>query len=152
MVCPVGICVRTHNLLPYPDEIESGSMDLSKATKLKDVVFRSGLQRVEWVVKALQTITPQHRDLQHLIIDILHNYSFADLGDNDEEAVGELVHGQWPDLDRLLIQFWGSHSIRPKVVFTAGHGVEDSIESLLPEITKRGIVEVDPVDRPSYLW
>ena len=127
-------------------------MDLSKATKLKDVVFRPGMRRVEWVVKALQTITPKSQDLRQLIIDIPHDYTLSGLGDNDEEAVGEPVHGQWPDLDRLLIQFWESHSIRPKVVFTAGHGVEDFIGSLLPEITKRGIVDVDPVKRPSYRW
>jgi hypothetical protein len=127
-------------------------VDLSKATKLKDVVFRPGMRRAEWVVKALQTITPKNRDLRQLIIDIPHNCIFAGPGDNDEEGFGEPVHGQWPDLDRLLIQFWESHSIRPKVIFTAEHGVEDSIGSLLPEITKRGIVDVDPVKRPSYLW
>jgi hypothetical protein len=102
VVCPVGIYVRTHSLLLFPDESEPGSVDLSKATKLKDVVFRPGMRRVKWVVKALQTITPKHRDLRQLIIDIPHNCIFAGPGDNDEEGFGEPVHGQWPDLDRLL--------------------------------------------------
>ena len=128
-------------------------MDLSKATKLKDVIFRPGLRRVEWVVKALQTITPKHRDLRRVVIDIPRNYTLASLGANGEQAIGESVYEQWPDLDRLLVQLWESHSIRPKVVCTAGHDVEDFIGSLLPEIMRRGVVDVDPVERPLvYAW
>ena len=35
-------------------------IDFSKVTKPKDVVFRPGSRRVEWVVTTLQTITPKH--------------------------------------------------------------------------------------------
>ena len=124
------------------------SVDLSKAIKLKDVVFQPGLERVEWVIKALQTITPEHRDLLQLTIDIPLNLTVAGFVANGEEAVGEQAHGQWLDLDRLLVQFWESRSIRPKVVYTMGFGMRDFVESLLPEITKRGVANVDLVERP----
>ena len=37
---------------------ESDSLNLSKAAKLRNVVFRPGPQCVEWMTTALQTITP----------------------------------------------------------------------------------------------
>jgi hypothetical protein len=148
LVCPVGICIGTDNLLPFPDELVLPSVDLSKATKLKDVVFQPGLRRVEWVIKALQTITPEHRDLRQLMIHIPRNLTVVGFVANCEEAVGEQAHGQWLDLDRLLVQFWESRSIRPKVVYTAGLGMRNFVESLLPEIIKRGVVDVDLVKQP----
>jgi hypothetical protein len=141
LVCPIGICIGTDNLLPFPDELVLPSVDLSKATKLKDVVFQPGLERVEWVIKALQTITPEHRDLLQLTIDIPCNLTAIGFVANGE-AIGELAHGQWLDLDRLLVQFWESRSIRPKVVYTVGFGMKDFVGSLLPEIMKRGVVDV----------
>ena len=45
------------------------------------------------------------------------------------------------DLDRLLVQFWDSRSIRPKVV-TEKKGKRDWAGYLLPEITKRGIIDL----------
>jgi hypothetical protein len=117
------------------------SVDLSKAAKLKDVIFQPGLERVEWVIKALQTITPERRDLLQLTIDIPRNLTVAGFVANGEE-IGELTHGQWLDLDCLLVLLWESRSIRPKIVYTVGFGMRDFVRSLLPEITKRGVVDV----------
>lgn len=50
---------------------------------------------------------------------------------------------RWPDLDRLLVQIWESHSIRTRVVQsgTVTEGAEDWVEHLMPESVKRRIVD-----------
>ena len=62
-------------------------------------------------------------------------------------AIGDVIYGQWSDLDRLLVQLWESHPIRPvAVVFTKWVGelkkMRDWIGRLLPEITKRGVIDI----------
>ena len=57
-----------------------------------------------------------------------------------------VVH--WLDLDHLLVQFWESRSIRPKVVCPIPKEgkqsacMGDSIGCLLPEIVGRGIINL----------
>ena len=46
------------------------------------------------------------------------------------------------ELDRLLVQFWVTHSIRPRVVNAAGKGLRGYGPSLLPELTRRGLVDL----------
>jgi hypothetical protein len=69
-VSPSYICVRTDNLLPFLDKPGSASFNLSKATKLKDIMFRLNWLRVQWVAAALKTITPEHRDVRQITIHI----------------------------------------------------------------------------------
>ena len=55
---------------------------------------------------------------------------------------------EWQDLDHLLVRFWTSHSIRPLVMYDPdeeGEDLRDKIDrmlSLLPELTKRGLVDI----------
>ena len=64
------------------------------------------------------------------------------------QVIGEEIWEEWLDLDRLLVQFWESSSIRPKVVvmvqipgaWNARYSV--GYERLLPEITERGIIDL----------
>jgi len=59
--------------------------------------------------------------------------------------IEEAVCREWQDLDHLLLQLWTSRSIRPKVVCKRGRredGTRDVASRLLPELTKRGVVEV----------
>ena len=60
-------------------------------------------------------------------------------------TIKEPVRQQWRDLDRLLVQFWTSHSIRPKITFEAGarrKDIRDYAPNLLPELTRRGLVDL----------
>jgi len=105
--------------LPSADEFTPRAIDLSKATKLKDVVLRCGSPNNEWVTTTLETVTFQHQDLQQISIHIPPTLSHAMPGD---DATVERVEGadpqtQWSDLDRLLVRFWDTRSIRPKVVY-----------------------------------
>ena len=67
------------------------------------------------------------------------------IGADAEQTVGEANFKQWLNLDRLLVQVWESRSIRPKVIFTEQEGMSDMRDCmgcLLPEITKRGIIDL----------
>ena len=120
-------------------------IDLSKATKLKGVVFHCGLSS-KWVTATLETITSRHRNLQQISIHVPRTwtYTFQDDGVTINEINIEYPVAQWLDLDRLLLQFWDSRSIRPKVVYPpAGKTqVRNWAEELFPESTKRGIILV----------
>ena len=59
---------------------------------------------------------------------------------------------RWPDLVHLLVQFWESHSIRPKVSCPeppreSRTTVQDWVKFLLPELMKRGIVDIVEIPR-----
>jgi hypothetical protein len=61
--------------------------------------------------------------------------------------IGEAAHQEWRDLDRLLVQFWISRPVRPKIMYMAGkreNGFGDLARRLLPEPTQR--CATDPVE------
>jgi len=129
------------------DGPKSTSLSLSKATKLRDVVIRPGSRRVEWITVALQTVGHEHRDLQQISIDappfltIIPSYIYPDVG----RAIGEGIFGQWLDLDRFLIHLQESRSIRTSAIrprTRSKSGLTDCIGHMLPEITKRGMIEL----------
>jgi hypothetical protein len=126
--------------LPRP-----ASIDLSNATKLKDVDIRLNSWSVEWIVMALRTITPKHRDLRQITIRIPYCFALLDVGINVRQNIGAAYFEQWLDLDRLLVQFWESHSIQPTVICgmrIGGEGTGDCIGCLLPEAMRRGIFDL----------
>jgi len=95
---------------------------------------------VQWITVALQTVESQN--LQSITICPDRNVP---------EMVGEATRREWRDLDRLLVRFWASHSIRPQVMYVAGRRGQDlgsNAPSLLPELTRRGLIDL--VEAPSY--
>ena len=109
-------------------------LDPSKATKLKDLMFRWRGSTVRWITMTLQSI--QSKNLQQIAV---HPYATT-LGSPIEES----VYWQWEDLDSPLIQFWTSSSIRPWVVceVVGEEDMKDYAPSLLPELTRRGLVDL----------
>ncbi|KAF9646818.1 hypothetical protein BDM02DRAFT_2890061 [Thelephora ganbajun] len=123
------------------------SINLSEATKLERAVFRPTSLRVKWITLALQTITPKHRDLRHILIYSPHDLAQVRVSANVRQTVGEFFCGQWSELDHVLVQFWESHSVRPMISYyipLEGEKKETSecLECLLPKITKRGVVDL----------
>ena len=122
-------------------------------SKLKSIVFRCGYSSSEWVATTLETITPQHRDLQQIAI---HPDIWDDDGDDIFESIVDTDPGaQWLDVDRLLVQFWDSRSIRSKFMYLPMAGnekveIRDRAGRLLPELTKRGIIDL--VECSSEIW
>ena len=115
-------------------------LDLSKATKLNHLMFRQVGLSIQWITMTLQTV--KSKGIQDITICMVGV---------PQELIGEAAYREWWDLDQLLVKFGTSHSIRPQVAYTAGVGGEDlngSIPSLLPELTRRGLVDL--VDATHY--
>jgi hypothetical protein len=132
-------------LLLSPAESKSTSIGLSKAKEIKDVVFQLTSQSVGWIPATLKTM-PKHRDLRGISICLSPYVTTTGVGGNASQVIGEANWGEWLDLDRLLIRFWESSSIRPKFVHLAGVrelNTRDCVgyQCLLPEITNRGIFD-----------
>ena len=135
--------------MPVLDHSWNALIDLSKATKLKDVTLHFQYLSVAWVASTLKTITSRHRNLREVAIK---GQALSDSTDwpANAAAVEDDMCEQWVDLERTLIQLWESHRICAKVKYYSWKGEEsrELMENLLPEATKRGIVglvDISPV-------
>ena len=89
---------------------------------------------IQWIALTLQTV--KSKKLQRI-----HVCQATAL----PEDIGEVICREWQDLDRTLVQFWISHSIRPRVTYVVGKGgkdLRDHVPNLLPELTRRGLVDL----------
>jgi hypothetical protein len=93
------------------------------------------------VVRALQTITPQHENLRQITIHIPYHLALVGAFSSFSQATVQGQYGVWLDLDRLLVQLWESRSIRPEVVCMMEPG-PGGVECFFPEITKRKIIDL----------
>ena len=105
------------------------------------ITFRSESVRVGWITRTLETITVEHQGLQRIVIGLDR---IAGLGEANPSATG------WLDLDRLLVQFRESRSIHAWLGCTSNPPgwLADDTARLLPELTKRGIVDL--VEKPFW--
>ena len=146
LVRSFGNQVRTINSFSFPVESESALIDLSMATKLKYLIFRVESRRVDWTNVALRTITPEHQDLRQITIYLPYDSTLSGAGANVRRATGEQLFGQWLEFDHLLVQLWESRWIRPRILYYAPPGTEkdisESVGCLLPDATKRGIIDL----------
>jgi len=142
----IDIHAHTDTLLLFPARSEATPIDLSKATRLKGVTFGIGSWSVEWVTVALRTITPEHQDLRQISIHETHCSRFVERGAEVRRLIGVRTARLWSELDHFLVQLWESRSIRPKMLYGAFPGKERAVRDLtgyfLPEITRRGIVDL----------
>ena len=109
-------------------------LDLSRLTRLKRIVFGCGGAGVQWITMMLRTAESINLEQITISLSILV-----------ETPVAESVYWEWQDLDRVLLQFWTSRSIRPKVGYDRGKGERDLRElapRLLPELTSRKAVDL----------
>ena len=102
------------------------------------MVFGCGQLDVKWITRTLQTA--ESINLEQIAIRL-----FISL----KVPTAESVYQEWQDLDRLLLQFWASHSIRPKVRHNRekeARGLRELAPKLLPELTSRGVVDLIDID------
>jgi hypothetical protein len=115
------------------DESGTPPLDLSKTTKLKDISLRCNGPNFQPFAIALRTV--QSKRLHQITIQLCGVFVYP---------VEEAVLREWQDLDRTLVQFWTSHSIRPKIYVASGRkgDLRGFAQSLLPELTRRGVVDL----------
>ena len=135
---PFGVCARTDSLLLFP--VGSNVLDLSKATKLQDMTFRSTSLGIGWITAAIQTTRPKHRELRKISILVPRSLTHFNVDKMKKSA----IYREWLDLDRLLVQLWGSHSTPLRVICTTWNGQPGGLigftNCMLPELTKTGAV------------
>ena len=86
-----------------------------------------------WIIAALQTI--ESKKLEQITIYPI----------NLKTVIDDAVHREWEDLDRQLVQFSTSHSIRTRVMYEVVDGRVDTknrVLSLLPELVRREFVDL----------
>jgi len=113
---------------------ETPPLDLSKATKLKDVEFACRKSDIQWIAMTVQTATS--KSLRQITINLR-------LGPLDQ--TGERVHRELQDLDHLLVRLWTSRSIHPEVTYRTSkgeHDIKGLASNFLPELAGRGFVNV----------
>ncbi|KAF9789287.1 hypothetical protein BJ322DRAFT_1041768 [Thelephora terrestris] len=123
----------------------AGPVNFPKAIKLKEVVFRLGRIIDVWTVLALETLTSNHRALEKVAIHIHVWTPLVDEAAGSMEGMRGVIHHQWMHLDRILVRLWESHAVSTQVIYsTRGtkNGRLEYIGGLLPEVMKRGMVEV----------
>ena len=143
---PCSVVPRLIFVITDGSALAPSTIDLSRAPKLQAITFSPETFTAEWIVAALETIAPKHRDLRRITI-FLNDSAIASASPNRRvlESIGERVHKQWLDLDRLLLRLWESQSIRTEAVGTSLRDVRDAkavFRCLLPEMTERGVIEV----------
>ena len=132
MVRSLGFCAGSNALLLFAGWSGHDLIDLSRATRLKDIVFWCKTLNPQWITLALQTVTSNHRDLQKIIIHFPFVFTF-----------GETGYREWLDLDRVLVRLSESRSARLEarhnsVMENEKKDVIRCMGCLLPERTKRG--------------
>ena len=122
-------------------------IDISRGTNLKNVTFRCESWDSAWVVLTLKTITPEHRNLRCISLDIpFTNYDITDPEDRKIVDWYEKVnpYTRWSEIDRILVQFSELHPIRLELSCPRSETkrrVKDLAEYLFPEMTRRKIVD-----------
>ena len=65
---------------------------------------------------ALTPKHPKHQDLQQVSIYVPFYTAPVNTDAEVRQVIGEAMCQHWLDVDRLLVQFWESCSIRPRIV------------------------------------
>jgi hypothetical protein len=129
----------------FAQESLSGPIDLSKATKLKDLSLVSILDP-GWITSTLRTITRDHGNLQRFTIDVSEVLEVLDVGDPNptgpRDILGETVYERWLELDRFLAQLLKSHPICLEFLCPSFASIDEEdarilVSRLLPGITGR---------------
>ena len=106
---------------------KSSPLDLSKATKLKNVDFRSDMPDVQWITKSLESVEFESLRQVNITVNLPTDFTHPIVG---------VFHRELVDLDRLLVELWTLRSVALHVRCGNVGG-----RSLLPEIaTREGVL------------
>lgn len=114
-------------------------IDLSSATNLKTVAFRSEVRahNIDWIAVAIQSIRSSR--LEEVALYLPRDFT-ADT--TIKTQVPDVVYVQWLTLDKVLLRYLTARSLKLKVVRRQGMG-EDTfvacVECLLPSLFGKNI-------------
>ena len=95
-------------------------------------------------------------DLQRITIHVRYHSVFIAKPTHYKQTTREKIHREWVDLDRLLIQFWESRTVRPRIICQVGEKQKkpmwERIGDLLPGVTERGITELVDSAESREFW
>ena len=112
-------------------------IDLSTLTKLKDIVISYGWS-FEWITGTLNTITSEH--LRQITLCPREGIGAMPF---EGTRVRNQLRGSWSGLERVLLKFSESHSVHSKIHYDPlVFQKVDFFERLLPESSRRGVVEL----------
>jgi hypothetical protein len=128
-------------------------INLSEATKLKCAMFGCETLGAGCAITALESITSAHQGLEKISLYIPHRDECRPTGMERVEKVNPGM--RWSDLDLLLVKFWETRSICPQVLFPSsprrdGASVQEWAKYLLPEVMKKGIVDVVEISKSPF--
>jgi len=88
----------------------------------------------------LKTLTPEHKELRLISI-------YVSIGGyvDTRRGIQAGIPSWWGDLDLTLVRLWESNAVATRIMYTArrvGPGAREYVEQSLPEMTRRGIVEL----------
>ena len=159
---PEGMASSVYSLTRHLPEFWSAgestpsAIDLSTATKLKNIEFRCETFEIGWVVRTLETLGSKQRGLRQISIRVPSDLVYVAAEDCAvvEQRIEKANPGtRWSDLDRVLVRLWESHVTHVTVVYPqpgrrrGAREMKDWAVYLLPEVTKRGIIDL--VEEPS---
>ena len=134
-------------------------VNLSRATKLKDVAFMCP-RDPRWVAMTIRTITPNHTNLRQISLCYGDRYLYPESTNpaHFRVLVGETAYQEWLDFDRLLVQLCESHPIRLRVLYGGSMSTSlksmtrSCMESLFPEAAARGVADLINYDDLEWVW
>ena len=137
----------------FPGKYTHDPINLSTAKQLTDVAIRCELSSIKWVITTLRTITSKH--LRRITIHLSGTPDRREGCPITDEVETVNSGMRWSDLDRLLVQFSKSHSIRSQVLYPRTRfgtkEVKDWVGQMLQESSRRGVVDLVGVSCVSRL-
>ena len=99
----------------------------------------------KWIVRALKSITPNHRDLHYISL-----HTSAILYDMDFRQ--ETTRTEWLELDSVFVELWESLAVRPNAWYQPTQSIDadrasEIMEGLFPEAVKEGVLDLS-IGRP----
>ena len=106
----------------------SSSIDLSKATKLRDVELICVEPSIQWITNTLRTA--ESKNIRQISIGLFRG------------GFMQLSPQECSDLDSLLVHLWTSRSIRLKVMHESTYDPEEDLVRALPQCMSVGALNV----------
>lgn len=121
-------------------------LDVSRAKKLASLKLASERLSAEWIIKTLETLTQDQKNVQITIHISFDRVTRPSSGRSFVAGINSIVYEEWKVLDNLILRRWESNAIQTIVtVFEpepeVGKWGREWMETLVPQSLNRGAVD-----------